>query len=921
VASSFQLARRPASQFPSTVLRVQSEFGFQTVDLVHPPHRLLPLESSTAPLVEQGVDIRRVEAFPTPAKLLQCLPEGDNWSAQSKRTLAKVSACFLVGEDPQRRLDAREVSTLSHQVSLVRHVLDNEKLRRVLIADEVGLGKTVEVALILKELLERTPQLRILYLAPARLVTNVRREFDRMKMGFRQWSSNDGDARLSDSRIIASIHRAVNARHVKAIVEEQPWDVIVVDECHHLSDWAQGGGDPKEKFKLVRELLQRQSAAGRVLFLSGTPHQGHTSRFENLIGLLRGKTEKADEVAGRVIYRTKDDVRDWDGNLLFPRRKVKEPIVVDLGPQYRAWIARIHDFFSPTGFEGQNQSNKRRVAGWRCAQALQWAASSPQAGVGYLVRQAIRAGFTLSDEVVKSSIAALRPYRGGATDEPVEEVFRRMVREVGGQDQESDDDSLEDIEDSFVEEFEDDSKELREVLSEGLVILKESADAKWRMITERILNDLDGEKAVLFAQPIETVTAFANYLERTTGRRPALIIGGQSDSERENEVKSFLNLNGPQFLVSSRAGGEGINLQISRRLVHIDVPWNPMDMEQRVGRVHRFGSRKTIIVDTLVVKDSREEHAYRVARDKLKSITETMVEPERFEQVFSRVMSLVPPEELINVLSNSPLAPLTDGDQEIIARVVREGFSAWQEFDKRFAESQKLIRHQNPGLASWEDVSLFLETAGKWKKADGFVKQKFAWVEGELEPTEEAALVLQAPDGRFFTCGDQGGIPVFGPGNEQADQLGLNLPDVRSLLSGCVFPLTPTGAFYVRWPFERPRTMEGLEQCFAFVFLKQSVRTDQNGWSECGLEFCGYLWDLRRGQVRIQGDDLRQFLRNLQASTPRVKAPSLGPVIEQLLSIEDEIIQALRPPTEEEFSKGIRHAIFPIACGVIDFEK
>ena len=115
--------------------------------------------------------------------------------------------------------------------------------------------------------------------------------------------------------------------------------------------------------------------------------------------------------------------------------------------------------------------------------------------------------------------------------------------------------------------------------------------------------------------------------------------------------------------------------------------------------------------------------------------------------------------------------------------------------------------------------------------------------------------------------------------------------------------------------------MEGLEQCFAFLFLKQSVRTDQNGWSECGLDFHTYLWEPVRGQARIQGEDLRYFLRRLQSSTPRVKSPSLGAIAERLVGVEDEIVQSLRRPTEEEFSKGIRHAVWPIACGVIDFEK
>src|SRR5215204_5907001 len=117
--------------------------------------------------------------------------------------------------------------------------------------------------------------------------------------------------------------------------------------------------------------------------------------------------------------------------------------------------------------------------------------------------------------------------------------------------------------------------------------------------------------------------------------------GGQTDQARQEEIDRFWRPNGPQFLVSSRAGGEGINLQVARRLVHIDVPWNPMELEQRVGRVHRFGSRRTILVDTVVVKDSREADAYRIARQKLQVVASTLVAKDRFEQIFSRVMCLV----------------------------------------------------------------------------------------------------------------------------------------------------------------------------------------------------------------------------------------------------------------------------------------
>ncbi len=553
MAEMSPLVRRERTDLPGVVIRKQEEWGLWTADVVAAPWRLTARDGMPPPVLTQGVDLRRLENVSTPADIFCSLPQNDNWSAQSRRTLAKLSAFFLVGEDPQRRLDAREVSTLAHQVSLVRHVLDNDGLRRVLIADEVGLGKTVEIGLILKELFEKSPTLRVLYLAPARLVGNVRREFDRMNLGFRQWSATGADARLSDNRLLASIHRAVHPRHSSSIIATEPWDVIVVDECHHLSDWAPGGGDPRERFRLVRDLVQRQGNNGRVMLLSGTPHQGHVSRFDNLLGLLKTKSESISALSGRVIYRTKDDVRDWDGHLLFPRREVKAPIVVDLGSEYKQWISDIHQFYAPEEINADGQTSRRRAAGWRCAQALQWAASSPQAGVGYLVRQAIRAGKTLRDSVMRDCVAALRPYRGGSLQESIEQLFERMRLEVQRQ---LDDVDLDDLEyDEGVELEQGD--ELTELLSQGLGILRRSADVKWQIIKERILDERGDEKVVLFAQPIETVTAFAHYLERVTGRRPALIMGGQSDTERTLEVEAFHRPNGPQFLVSSRAGGRG----------------------------------------------------------------------------------------------------------------------------------------------------------------------------------------------------------------------------------------------------------------------------------------------------------------------------------------------------------------------------
>lgn len=257
----------------------------------------------------------------------------------------------------------------------------------------------------------------------------------------------------------------------------------------------------------MRDLVGRQGPEGRVLFLSGTPHQGHPSRFENLLGLLRGPGEPDDAVRGRVIYRTKDDVRDWDGRPLFPGRRVNAPTVIDLGPTYREWLANIHAYFRPAA-AGASEA-KRRAAGWRVAQAMQWAASSPQAGLGYLVRSAIRAGWTVDEPSLVEALEALRPYRGGSIDEPVHELFARLQSEVLRQERDED---FEDIEEYDRESGAAERAALTALLREGVRVLAEAGNEKWERVFDELLVPAGDEKVVLFAQPIETVSAIARYL-------------------------------------------------------------------------------------------------------------------------------------------------------------------------------------------------------------------------------------------------------------------------------------------------------------------------------------------------------------------------------------------------------------------------
>ncbi len=827
----------------------------------------------------------------------------------TKRSLARFEAFFLGSEDPQRRLDAREVVTLAHQVSLVRHILDNPGRRRVLIGDEVGLGKTVVAGLIIQELLDANPGLRVLYLAPARLVSNVGREFRRLNLLFREWKAQDGDARLdTDSRIIASIHRAVHPNHFDNIRRLRPWDLIVVDECHHLSDWSVGGGDPVMKYRLARDLVAAQAAEGYLLMLSGTPHQAHAARFDNLLRLLRTPGEPEEAAAGRVIYRTKEDVRDWEGNPLFPGRQVNPPIVVDLDPDHRAWLAAIHLYFRPPAVPGSEAL--RRAAGWKCAQALQWAASSPNAGLGYLVRQALRAGWELNHAPLSDAIAALRPYRSGSPDEPIESVYQRLVAEIRRQAVDADVDDIEENMGGLDDEV--DQVALAELIRQGIDLVCSPRQLKWDRLWRDVLEPAGQEKLVLFAQPIETVLALATWLEKMTGSRPAIIIGGQSDAERDAQVAEFRNPAGPQFLISSRAGGEGINLQFSRRLVHLDVPWNPMEMEQRVGRVHRFGSRETILVDTIVVRDSRETQAWAVARERLNSIAQTLVAPDRFETVFSRVMCLIPPEELQTVLINSPASPLEENEVQRLSALVDSGFRDWQSFHERYAANQSQIKKQTPGLARWAHLRDFMIRHGDAELAPGIARTRFALKDGQIQANDESAEVLRLKDGSLCFVGNFEGGLFSGQTGGEVGPLGLNIHQVAELLRVLANSPILTGAAHLRWGEKQKELRTHLgDDVVILVFSRQIFRLDSvGGIAEVGAEMFAYQV-CAQGATRLSGDHLVALLEMHELATVRVR-PAESPLRAQAAEEEQRLMDELRRPTESEIRQRLRFAVWPV---------
>jgi superfamily II DNA or RNA helicase len=898
-----------------TTLRVTDDFGVRAVDLARPPRRFWQADEQAPPAVLSNWGVRQLEALPMPSALLTSLPENDNWQAMTRRSIARLNAWFLVAEDPQRRLDRSQVASLAHQASLVRHVLSDPNLRSVLIADEVGLGKTIEAGLIVRELLSQNPKLRVLYLAPARLVRNVEREFKLLDLGFRIWvAGTDSDARLTDGRVIGSIHRAVAPASFLPFSQTH-WDVIVIDECHHLSDYSPDGHSPLRKYKLVEELRDHMNPDGRLILLSGTPHQGHPNRFNNLIRLLRRAGEST-TAPGRVIYRTKEDVADWEGRPLFPKREVRTPVVVDLGVEHRHWLENIHRYFEPDD-EYTKTSPGRRAATWRCAQALQWATSSIEAGLGYLARQAIRAGWDLLLPSMREALMALRPYRGGDLEESPLELLRRMQKEIGQQVREDDIADLEEFEEEEeAAHWKPVAKALSSLLDQGVKLLRADPDAKWRVLDEKVLAAAGNEKVVLFAQPIETVTALSRYLERKTGNRPALIVGNQDDTERNQEIDAFWREDGPQYLVSSRAGGEGLNLQIARRLVHVDVPWNPMEMEQRIGRVHRFKSRQTVLVDTLVTKESREADVYEVARNKLDLIARDLATADRSQAIFARVMALVSPDELLQILGRSPLSPLSEHDRHAVERLVTAGFDRWSAFDGTYRSEQQKIRTLEAGQATWQDVSRLAREHLGAVTADGYTALRFVHQGDTVIDASQSASVLRI-GGKDLAIGDYGGMPITAPDGAEAKLLGINSDELSSLLKRLAFGHRCAGAAHVHRGDIIGALSADMGRSFGLLFFaKQTLRLSGTDPAEIAVSLHAFSVTEERVEA-LDAVSRGQVMRALLDATVRQRPiDDTEGLVARLQSVEAEKFLELARPSDADIENQIRHAVFPLFAAI-----
>jgi SNF2 family DNA or RNA helicase len=561
-------------------------------------------------------------------------------------------------------LTSAKIDLLPHQVVLT-HRVATVSPRRFLIADEVGLGKTIEVALILRELDSRHEMERALIVVPAGLVNNWHRELNEVfNLNFEVFGS-EGDvtdrktnAFTKHNRIIASIDTLKRPTRIKRILEAPRWDLVVFDEAHHLTAAKMGGKVQKTANYKLAEALKNHSRD--MLLLSATPHQGNHFQFWMLAQLLNPALFKdpGDMVENRhrlnsiMFRRTKADACRPDGAPLFAKRVVNtESFLMD--DEEKRFYEKLREYLED-GFDlAHRQGQKGRVLGFLMAIFQKIAASSFAAVRRTLKRRLL--SLTLYESLLRDRALDIDG-REKLTDEA-----KKMIYEEWGYSDDNlgrgeverviadlkfrllkklDEETLETVADTNGGEYaiagtEDMAAEAVEFhLPEERSRIKELLDYFPRERETKAQKLLDGlgmlwrqnsnEKIVIFATYLGTVDLIAREIETVYPGQGVVVLKGGDHGAKLAAERRFKNPKGPKVLVCTAAGREGINLQFARVLFNFDLPWNPMDVEQRIGRIHRYGQTSAAQVYNLVLSNTIEGRIFLLLEDKLNEIAKTV---------------------------------------------------------------------------------------------------------------------------------------------------------------------------------------------------------------------------------------------------------------------------------------------------------
>ncbi|MHA1267966.1 MAG: helicase-related protein, partial [Candidatus Helarchaeota archaeon] len=550
--------------------------------------------------------------------------------------------------DPLYAVNISQVDPLPHQIEAIyHHILQNPHIR-FLLADDPGAGKTIMSGLLLKELKYRGLVDRTLILAPGHLKDQWRRE---MKEKFQEhfmiidrgvmnasWGRN---IFAENNQVIVSLDFA-KQDDVMFALKDTVWDLCIVDEAHKMSAFRYGEKITKTQRYHLGELLSPLTKY--LIFLTATPHRGDPENFRLLLDLLEpgffAHTQLLMESIQNkdnplFLRRLKEDLKNFEGVPLFPPRTV-ETIKYRLSDHEQILYNEVTQYVQQH-FNKALAKDKRNVA-FALTILQRRLASSVRAVRKSLERRAER----LKDLYQKGQIIQAEGFE--------EEYLEDLAEKERWQKEEELLEKLTSAE--TLEELKQEIEKLEELVALAKEVEKKEIETKLselkKVIESEKLHQLN-IKLLIFTESKDTLEYLVEKLKKW-GYSVATIHGGMNLDARIHAENEFRNQ--AQIMVSTEAGGEGINLQFCWLMVNYDIPWNPNRLEQRMGRIHRYGQQHEVHIYNLVAVSTREGRILEKLFEKLEKIKQNLGSDRVFDVIGDVIVGKSLKDLIIDAIAN-----------------------------------------------------------------------------------------------------------------------------------------------------------------------------------------------------------------------------------------------------------------------------
>ena len=603
-------------------------------------------------------------------------------------------------------LDRMDVDPLPHQIDLVHRIMASDHANW-LIADDVGLGKTIEVGLLLAALKRRRQARRVLIVCPAGI---VRQWQDEMRYKFNQdfliygrdFLINQPAHWATYDRVIVSIDRAKSDYHSLIFNDSGEWDVIVFDEAHHLSKIPNQA--VTQRYQLAETLRNKTD---RLIFLSGTPHQGQETQFVNLLMLLRPdlrdrfvRIYSDPSVVAEIILRNRKSlVTDSSGKFIF-RGQDTRLVEVPISDDARNFNFNLQRYLLEGYAASQAGGNQGRAIGFVMTTYRKLASSSIAAIERALKRRKNRLiGEDLEIGGIASELDELTEEFQEGTDarDDLEEVSDQIA-----------------VQNTGANPFFTDELEQLDRLIESAAKVKQN-DLKLKEFLSKIVSPLQRRrpKLLIFTEYRGTQEYLVNALQQRYPRAGVVQIhGSMSLDEKKASIDRFNE--SARFMVSTEAGGEGINLHHNCHImVNYDLPWNPSRLVQRSGRLYRYGQTERVVVFNLTSNDDFDNQAIGMMLDRIDTIASTMAEVGEdyheglHQEILGELMERI---DIASILSANRTMDISRTDSEI-NDAINKAREAQSQQRRLFAHVEGYDPSEAPALRglSDNDTLAFLE--------------------------------------------------------------------------------------------------------------------------------------------------------------------------------------------------------------------